>query len=922
VTLEALAGDDWTHPNWRKATDLYRAARHLAEEHAEDRRLLQAVMQGETEAALRRKKMQKELSWKLGSLDRQASRRARRELAASKIQGIWKGFSARNDFRIAVDKYRVASTIQKLWRGHVVRKEVKEYRYPRMYATIQIQSTMRGRIAANKLRKAISATNLIRAYYHNHKMKKVLKELYDERDKASRPINKMIRGWLGRKTYHEIKRAKTVAVILMQKNTRRLLSRRKVARMKWRQTMIALYVRRFRDKLFRLTNMHEKQQHRYARMIQNWWRTLKATARTKKLRFELHTRAILIINRVARGFIYRKRVSALILNEDAPKQNLLGRRYSKIQYHKGAVKDEHRFHVGGGNWNVRPRLVRICPTPKTTAAWIYPHPSAVHLQTVFRVIAQVQSFRVALPFHRRVAALVRDKGMHLLEVARANIAATKKIQGWWRSQMTAFRFREAIRKAMILETQRKLGYCAFRFVLRLLVRFKTRRAHLQQSAKLAKCECAELHRLYACVGPEPILWTGIPRKYKYWHPWDAKWYLGDVLSRHRVVVRLIFLKYSFLGQKDCKKAFRMNEIQFMRIIEHCGFGLTERPASMQRRSSSTMSIADLAVKDAGEESCPESGLPSWEKISSLFKDVASWSDQGENRFANEEFVAELKKDPLKLGLSLCGFLECLVKLSLMQYSQDKMRDPPMVEPAECLERLILETLTPLSQGSGTGPDDVTVSPILPLEGKKCGAKKCFAYEEDRAKCMESFAVFDMRLKSLFNKNINTRYSGTSILQTKKIIKDGSMDGDDATTQEKTTAIDFCLNTKRRMDNKRGPEMPIFKFIEVVLKGRLIDESLTFTKAIELFAYANHERLSAFLDGNIPSKGGSIPWEDMVNHMGLLSVTFETFKEACVACAFVLHKAETDKLMLKKKTVHPLSKKLNAVLLQLVDPDGK
>jgi len=52
--LEAMAGVEWSHPNWSKALHSFRAAVLIAEEHIEDRQLVHVVMQGEGAAVMRR----------------------------------------------------------------------------------------------------------------------------------------------------------------------------------------------------------------------------------------------------------------------------------------------------------------------------------------------------------------------------------------------------------------------------------------------------------------------------------------------------------------------------------------------------------------------------------------------------------------------------------------------------------------------------------------------------------------------------------------------------------------------------------------------------------------------------------------------------------------------------------------------------
>ena len=141
--MEAAAGLEWSHPNWGKCLEAYRAAVLVAEEHVEDRQLVHVVMQGEGGALLRRSKVQQGLTWRLHKAERRAERERRANEAAALIQITWRGYATRREFARNVHKFRVMRKIQSAYRSYRSRKGTKVKRFQLTVAVIQIQSRVR-----------------------------------------------------------------------------------------------------------------------------------------------------------------------------------------------------------------------------------------------------------------------------------------------------------------------------------------------------------------------------------------------------------------------------------------------------------------------------------------------------------------------------------------------------------------------------------------------------------------------------------------------------------------------------------------------------------------------------------------------------------------------------------------------------------
>jgi hypothetical protein len=101
----------------------------------------------------------------------------------------------------------------------------------------------------------------------------------------------------------------------------------------------------------------------------------------------------------------------------------------------------------------------------------------------------------------------------------------------------------------------------------MLARFKERRRAFRQAMKVAKQEAQE----YIRVLETDDIWLQLDRLHPAWHPWAARAACMDVLMKHRVLLRSLYIKYAMKGLRNPEKAYLISKPQMERLIHECEF---------------------------------------------------------------------------------------------------------------------------------------------------------------------------------------------------------------------------------------------------------------------------------------------------------------------------------------------------------------
>jgi len=370
----------------------------------------------------------------------------------------------------------------------------------------------------------------------------------------------------------------------------------------------------------------------------------------------------------------------------------------------------------------------------------------------------------------------------------------------------------------------------------------------------AKNEIGEAGRCYLIKG----LWLGISRSHAAWHPWDAQHAFHKVVSRHRVLIRSVYLQYSMRGLRIPEKAFRISFAQGLRFIQDCKLS----NEAIQSAASSVEAVADtkelhaflVRIREALMASTAEikhratrSGWDCSSAVSSRGSDLGLSLDDGNSDLAEGGGDNDETKT-----VGLAEFLELITRIALVLY-RDREGDTSMNHPADCLDAFIQDKFGELSVSDEGGRS------LLEIRGGTRPAKRTPGpFEEDEEKSLEVLGKYTKRLRALYDSVV-----------TRKGVK-----------------------AKRA---KTPAQMTIADFMRTITAAKVLGEQLTAAAVCLIYILSNREEVHNFINFS--------PASDF----GLMEMNFDEFSNALVALAIKKFHEE------KKGSVFHFHKVLDALI---------
>lgn len=598
--------------------------------------------------------------------------------------------------------------------------------------------------------------------------------------------------------------------------------------------------------------MREKLHLRATRTVQSWirGRVSRHDVRSRVRALELESTGA--AQRVARGYLARFSLRTQMRLKTTFKQLLLPRSHMHSAYTQTAT-NELRLQRGGGDRSILPKQLRD-PKKHGRVEWLYPDSAARHIQSACRSSTVKQDFSVAVLKWRRVQLIVRCWATKVLKVVRSRIASTHKLQGWWGHLSRRWNLRNVVSKAQVLHFRQQVGATAMRFLFRMLHRMRVRQKLLQEAQAAAKSRICEVERCYNVQS----LWLGISRTHAAWHPWDARYRFHNLILRHRVLIRALYLQYSMRGLRIPEKAFRVSIAQCQRFIQDCKFSNEAIQAAPDK--------AMVANAPADAKACHgflQQMLEALKATTAEIKDRAArsgWclvrSSVGADR-ANtlgidaESTISEDGDEGEGKTLGLAEFLELITRVALVAY-RNREGDTSMNHPADCLEAFIDDKFEDLSISDDGGRS------LLEIRGGTRPAKKAPGpYEEDQERSLEILGNYKKRLKALYDSVV-----------TRKFVK----------TKTGKNAI--------RQDT--SPQMTIADFMRTVTAAKVLGEQLTVAAICHIYILSNREEVHTFINFSPASDFGLMEMNfDEFNH-ALVAMAVKKFFEKKKASAFHFH----------------------------------